>query len=56
VLASIYVHIFDAFITDLVPAGIAVVVFNMHFYTAAMFQLPLILNSVRTTRAVFFCR
>jgi len=45
VLATFYVHPLDALITDIIPAGLPLWLFNMHIYTVYMYTLPLILNA-----------
>jgi len=45
VLATWYVHPLDALITDIIPAGLPVLIFRMHMYTTWMFSIPLILNA-----------
>jgi sterol desaturase/sphingolipid hydroxylase (fatty acid hydroxylase superfamily) len=45
VWATFYVHPLDALITDIIPAGLPLVLFDMHIYTVYMYTLPLILNA-----------
>jgi sterol desaturase/sphingolipid hydroxylase (fatty acid hydroxylase superfamily) len=45
VLATFYLTPVNSLITDLIPAGAGLVLFNMHIYTQWMFTIPLILNA-----------
>jgi sterol desaturase/sphingolipid hydroxylase (fatty acid hydroxylase superfamily) len=45
VWATFYVTPLDALITDIIPAGLPLFLFNMHIYTIYMYTLPLILNA-----------
>lgn len=46
VMATFYVEPLDALLTDLIPAGLPLVLFDMHIYTIWMYTVPLILNAV----------
>jgi sterol desaturase/sphingolipid hydroxylase (fatty acid hydroxylase superfamily) len=45
VWATFYVTVFDMFVTDIIPAGLGPVIFNMHMYTMFIYTIPLILNA-----------
>lgn len=45
VYATLYVGVVDAIITDIIPAGVAIVGLDMHMYTTAFFTISLISNA-----------
>jgi len=45
VWATFYVSPLDALITDIIPAGAPLLIFDMHIYTIWMYTIPLILNA-----------
>jgi sterol desaturase/sphingolipid hydroxylase (fatty acid hydroxylase superfamily) len=45
ILATFYVHPIDALLTDIIPAGLPLWLFDMHIYTVWMYTVPLIFNA-----------
>lgn len=45
IYATFYVHPLDALLTDIIPAGLPLMLFDMHIYTVYMYTIPLILNA-----------